>query len=49
MIELVEVGVGQRVLVLGAAEPAADRDVLPGLHEELDAFDRRHLRPQALR
>ena len=48
MIELVVVGVGQRVLVLGTAEAAADRDVLPGLHEELGAFDRGHLRAQAL-
>ena len=42
------IGVGQRVLVLGAAEPAADADVLPRLHEELGAFDRRHLGAQPL-
>ena len=48
MGQFAEVGVGQRVLVLGAAETAADRDVLPGLHEELGAFDRGDLGPQAL-
>ena len=42
------IGVGQRVLVLGAAEPAADRDVLARLHEELGALDRGDLGPQAL-
>ena len=48
MVQLVVVGVGQRVLVLRAAQAAADADVLPRLHEEFGAFDRRHLRPQAL-
>ena len=48
MVELVDVGVGQRVLVLGAAEAAADADVLPRLHEEFGALDLPPLRPQAL-
>ena len=38
----VAIGRGQRVLVLGLAEAAADIDVLARLHEELHA---RHLRP----
>ena len=48
VVELVAVGIGQRVLVERAAEPAADADVLPGLHEELGALHRGHLGPQAL-
>ena len=46
MVQLVGIGVGQRVLILRAAEPAADADVLPRLHKEFGAFDLRHLRPQ---
>ena len=48
VVELVDIGVGQRVLVLGAAQAPADADVLPRLHEEFGALDRRHLGAQAL-
>ncbi len=48
VIELVVVGVGQRVLVLRLGEAAADADVLPRLHEEFGALDRRYLGAQAL-
>ena len=46
-VELVEVGVGHRVLVLRARQPAADVDVLRRLHEQIDALQLRHLRAQA--
>ena len=45
-IELVEIGVLQRVLVLGPAEPAADLDVLRDLEIEIGALDGRQLRAQ---
>ena len=38
-IELAGIGVGQRVLVLGLGQAAADGDVLRGLHVESDALD----------
>ena len=41
VVQFVDVGVGQRVLVLGTAEAPADADVLAGLHEEFGAFDLR--------
>ena len=47
MVELLDIGVGQRVLIEGTAQTSADADVLPGLHEEFDAFDRGHLGAQA--
>src|ERR1700741_763038 len=46
MVELFDIGVGQRVLIEGTAQTSADADVLPGLHEEFDAFDRGHLGAQ---
>ena len=42
-IEFVEIGVLQRVLVLGPAEPAADLDVLQDLEIEIGALDGRQL------
>ena len=48
VIELRRIGRGQRVLVLGLAEPAADIDVLARLHEELHAGHLGHLGPQPL-
>ncbi len=48
MVEFVDVGVGQRVLVLRAGQPAADRDVLRHLHEEFGALDAGDLLAQAL-
>ena len=48
VIEFSVVGVGQRVLVLCAAEAAADRDVLRHLHEEFCALDPGHFLAQAL-
>ena len=47
VIELFDIGIGQRVLIEGTAQAPADADVLPGLHEEFDAFDRGHLGAQA--
>src|SRR6185312_647238 len=47
-IELVDVRVGQCVLIEGAAETPADAYVLPGLHEEFGPFDSSHLGSQAL-
>ncbi len=46
MVELVEVAVLKGELILGAAEPTPDVDVLGRLHEQRDAFDLRQLRPQ---
>jgi hypothetical protein len=48
MIELLIVGIGQRVLILRSAEPPADRDILRHLHVEHGALDRGHLLAQAL-
>ncbi len=45
--ELVEIGVLQRVLELRARGAAADGHVLRGLQEQLRAFDRVELLPQA--
>ena len=47
VVELVEVGVGHRVLVLRARQPAADVDVLRRLHEQIDALQLRQLGAQA--
>ena len=48
VIELAAVRIGQRILILRLGEPAADVDVLPGLHEEEGARDLCHLGAQAL-
>ena len=48
VIELVLVGVGQRVLILGLGEPRADGDVLRRLHVERDALDLLQCRLQAV-
>ena len=44
VIELRGVGVGQRVLVFGAAQPAAEGQVLADLEEGVDVLDLRQLR-----
>ena len=46
LVDLVEVGVLQRVLEQRPAEPSADIDVLRGLKEQGDALDLRELRLQ---
>ena len=46
-VELVEIGVLQRVLILGARRPAADPDVLRRLQEQAGALDLLELGPQA--
>ncbi len=48
MIELLAVGVGQRILILGAAQTTADADVLPRLHKKLHPFDPGDFRAEAL-
>ena len=48
VVELVGIGRGEGVLELGLAEPAADIDVLAGLHEVAHARHLGHLGPQAL-
>ena len=45
-VELIEIGVLQRVLELGAGNPSADIDVLRRLKEEPCALDLLELRPQ---
>ena len=46
-LQLVEIGVLQRVLILRPRQPAADVEILRRLHEERDALDLGQLRPQA--
>ncbi len=47
VVQLVEVGVGERVLVLRAGEATADVDVLAGLHQERRALHLREPGPEA--
>ena len=44
--EFADVGILQRILILPARQPAADRDVLRHLHEHGDALEGRELRAQ---
>ena len=46
VIQLAGIGVVQRVLILGFRDPAADGDVLRGLHIERDALDLGEVGPQ---
>ena len=46
MIQLAGIGVAERVLILGFRDPAADGDVLRGLHIERDALDLGQIGPQ---
>ena len=46
VIELVRVGIGQRILILGLGHAAADGDVLCSLHVQRDALDLGQLRLQ---
>ena len=48
MRQFSKIRIGQGVLVLGAAETSADRDVLTRLHKEFYAFDRGDLWAQLL-
>ena len=48
MVELFSVSIGQRVLIFGLRQAAADSDVLPSLHEEFCTRDLGHFRAQAL-
>ena len=48
VIELGEIGVLQRVLILAAADAAADGDVLRGLEHEAHALDLGELRAQPI-
>ena len=43
-VQLIGVGVFQGILVLGAAHPGIDGEVLHRLHEERDPFDLRQFR-----
>ena len=47
VVQLAGIGVIQRVLILGFRDPAADGDVLRGLHIERDALDLGQVGPQA--
>ena len=47
MIELVRIGIGQRVLILGLVQAAADGDVLRGLQIKMNALDPGKLRVQS--
>ena len=48
MVEFIDIGVGQCILVLGAGEPAANGNVLRHLHKEFGTLDAGHLLVQPL-